>query len=163
MMNKRDLFSSTKNFTWPLSKKLLFSILDDQVSDVFVCELIWERLFYIKKTSNNVWISSEYTPPYWSEKYNIAPEIISERSASIHLTRSIPKSHKQNLKKILDFKGYKIKELYPRRTRRSTATNWLIFWAIESRAKFKEHDKLPILYSPPSTPLCGHKGDSEIK
>ena len=162
-MTRGDFSLQEKKFSWPLSKRLLFSILDDRVSDVFVCELIWERLFYIKKTSIKNWISSEYTPPYWSEKYNNAPEIISERDASVHLTRSIPKSHKQNLKKILDFKGYKIKELYPRRTRRSTATNWLIFWAIESRAKFKEHDKLPILYSPPSNPLCGHKGDPEIK
>ena len=49
-MTKKDLSSLEKKFTWPLSKKLLFSILNDQVSDVFVCELIWERLFYIKET-----------------------------------------------------------------------------------------------------------------
>ena len=162
-MTKVDFSYTEKKFTWPLSKKLLFSILDDQVSDVFVCELIWERLFYVRKTSIKNWISSEYTPPYWSEKYNKAPEIISERAASIHLTRSIPKTHKQNLKNILDFKGYKINELYPRRTRRATAANWLIFWAIESESTFKENDKLPILYSPPFNPLHGHKGDPEIK
>ena len=162
-MTRGDFSSQEKNFTWPLSKKLLFSILDDRVSDVFVCELIWERLFYIKKTSIKNWISSEYTPPYWSEKYNNAPEIISERDASVHLTRSIPKSHKQNLKKILDFKGYKINELYPRRTRRSTAANWLIFWAIESKSSFRENDKLPILFPPPCNPQHGHKGDPEIK
>ena len=162
-MTKRVFSSLEKKFTWPLSKKLLFSILDDQVSDVFVCELIWERLFYVRKTSIKNWISSEYTPPYWSEKYNKAPEIISERAASIHLTRSIPKTHKQNLKNILDFKGYKINELYPRRTRRATAANWLIFWAIESESTFKENDKLPILYAPPFNPLHGHKGDPEIK
>ena len=124
--------------------------------------MIWERLFYIKKTSNNVWISSEYTPPYWSEKYNNAPEIISERAASIHLTRSIPKSHKQNLKKILDFKGYKINELYPRRTRRATAVNWLIFWSIESKSMLKENNKLPVLSPPPLNPIHGHNGDPEI-
>ena len=162
-MTRGDFSSQEKKFTWPLSKKLLFIILDDQVSDVFVCELIWERLFYIKKTLIKNWISSEYTPPYWSEKYNYAPEIISERDASIHLTRSIPKIHKQNLKKILNFKGYKINELYPRRTRRSTAANWLIFWAIESKSSFEENDKLPILNSPPLNQLNGHEGDPEIK
>ena len=162
-MNRGDFSSQAKKFTWPLSKKLLFSILDDQVSDVFVCELVWERLFYIKKASIKNWISSENTPPYWSEKYNNAPQIISERAASIHLTRSIPKAHKQNLKKILDFKGYKINELYPRRTRRSTAANWLIFWAIESKSSLKEYDKLPLLCSPPVNPLNGHQGDPEIK
>ena len=45
-MTKKDFCTTEKQFTWPISKKLLFSILDDHVSDVFVCELIWERLFY---------------------------------------------------------------------------------------------------------------------
>ena len=162
-MISRDLSYPEKKFTWPLSKKLLFSILNDQVSDVFVCELIWERLFYIKEASTKVWLSSKYTPCYWSAKYNEAPQIISERFASIHLTRSIPKEHKQGLKNILDFKGYKINELYPRRTRRATAVNWLIFWCIESKFMFNNNDKLPILSSPPSNPIHGHNGDPEIK
>ena len=162
-MNRRDISSSEKKFIWPLSKKLMFVILDDQVSDVFVCELIWERLFYIKETSTKDWISSEYTPSYWSEKYQKAPQIISERVASIHLTRSIPKDYKQGLKSILDFKGYKIDKLYPRRTRRATAVNWLIFWEIKSNSMLKENDKLPILSSPPFNPIHGHNGDPEIK
>ena len=162
-MNRKDFCSSEKIFTWPLSKKILFSILDDQVSDVFVCELIWERLFYIKETSTKDWKFSKYTPSYWSEKYNKAPQIISERVASIHLTRSIPKEHKQGLKNILDFKGYKISELYPRRTRRATAVNWLIFWSIESKSMLKENNKLPVLSPPPLNPIHGHNGDPEIK
>ena len=163
MMIRRDHSSPDKKFTWPLSKKLLFLILDDQVSDVFVCKLVWERLFYVKEASIEDWISSEYTPSYWSESFYKAPQLISERSASIHLTRSIPKIHKQGLKKILDFKGYKINELYPRRTRRATAVNWLIFWGIESDCMLKEHDKLPMLSSPPLNPLNGHNGDPEIQ
>ena len=162
-MTRKDFSSSKKIFTWPLSKKILFSILDDQVSDVFVCELIWERLFYIKETSTKDWKFSKYTPSYWSEKYNKAPQIISERVASIHLTRSIPKEHKQGLKNILDFKGYKINELYPRRTRRATAVNWLIFWSIESKSMLKENNKLPVLSPPPLNPIHGHNGDPEIK
>ena len=162
-MTRKDFSSPEKKFTWPLSKKLLLLILDDQISDVFVCELIWERLFYIKDKSLDNWISSEYTPSYWSEKFNNAPQIISERVASIHLTRSIPKDHKQGLKRILDFKGYKINELYPRRTRRATAVNWLIFWGIVSTSILKENDKLPILSSPPLNPIYGHNGDPEIR
>ena len=162
-MTRRDFSSPEKNFTWPLSRKLLFSILDDQVSDVFVCELIWERLFYIKEISTKDWTSSKFTPSYWSEKFNKAPQIISERVASIHLTRSIPKKHKQGLKNILDFKGYKINELYPRRTRRATAVNWLIFWSIESQFILQENNALPILSSPPFNPIDGHNGDPEIK
>ena len=162
-MTRRDISDSEKKFIWPLSKKLMFVILDDQVSDVFVCELIWERLFYIKETSTKDWISSEYTPSYWSEKYQKAPQIISERVASIHLTRSIPKDYKQGLKSILDFKGYKIDKLYPRRTRRATAVNWLVFWEIKFNSMLKENDKLPILSSPPFNPVYGHNGDPEIK
>ena len=161
-MTKRNFTSPTTKYTWPISKKLLFSILDDQVSDVFVCELIWERLFYIKETHIEDWLSSAYTPPYWSKKYSKAPQIISDRGASIHLTRSISKDHKQDLKKILDFKGYKINELYPRRTRRATAVNWLIFWAVESNVMLKDYDKLPLLSSPPLNPTQGHKGDPKI-
>ena len=163
MMTKIDLSSPEKKFTWPLSKKLLFLILNDQVCDVFVCKLIWERLFYIKDISTSDWVSSKYTSPYWAEKYNKAPQIISERTASIHLTRSIPKDYKQGLKKTLDFKGYKINELYPRRTRRATAVNWLIFWGIESKSTLKDKDKLPILSSAPINPIHGHSGDPKIK
>ena len=162
-MQEKNADLCTRDLSWPLSKKLLFSILDDQVSDVFVCKLIWERLFYIKQKSIKDWISSEYTPRYWSEKYKKAPQIISERVASVHLTRSIPKEHKQGLKKILNFEGYKIYELYPRRTRRATAVNWLIFWSIESNSALKDHDKLPILSSPPLNQINGHNGDPEIK
>ena len=162
-MKEKKTFLSTKDLSWPLSKKLLFSILDDQVSDVFVCELIWERLFYSKERFSGYWISSEHTPTYWSEKYNKAPQIISERNASIHLTRSIHRDHKQGLNKILDFKGYKINELYPRRTRRATAVNWLIFWINESKSVLKDYDKLPILSPPPLNPINGHNGDPEIK
>ena len=40
-------------FTWPICKDLLFLVLEDRVSDVFVCELVWERLFYTKELSKN--------------------------------------------------------------------------------------------------------------
>ena len=109
------------------------------------------------------WISSKLTPAYWSEKFVKAPQIISERIASVHLTRSIPKEHKQGLKNFLNFKGYKINELYPRRTRRATAVNWLIYWAIESNSFCINTDKLPAASSPSANPAIGHLGDPEIK
>ena len=161
MIKKEDF--AENQFTWPICKELLFLVLEDKVSDVFVCELIWERLFYAREKHTNDWISSELTPDYWSEKFINAPQIISERIASVHLTRSIPKEHKQGLKNFLNFKGYKINELYPRRTRRATAVNWLIFWSIKSNSlPFKEY-KLPRVSSPPINPALGHLGDPEIK
>ena len=150
-------------FKWPISRKILFLILEDKVSDIFVCELVWERLFYINEPSMDGWISSSLSPSYWSEKFIKAPQIISERSASVHLTRSIPKDHKQNLKKILNFKGYKLNELYPRRTRRATAVNWLIYWSIDSGSSLDAFCKLPKLSPPSPNPAKGHYGDPEIK
>ena len=150
-------------FTWPICKDLLFFVLEDKVSDVFVCELVWERLFYIRGTTMNNWLCSELTPTYWSEKFVEAPQIISERIASVHLTRSIPKEHKQGLKNFLNFKGYKISELYPRRTRRATAVNWLIYWSIKSNSFSIKEDKLPAVSSPSVNPAIGHLGDPEIK
>ena len=79
------------------------------------------------------------------------------------MTRSIPKDHKQNLKKILNFKGYKINELYPRRTRRATAVNWLIYWSIDSSSSLDDFCKLPKLSLPSPNPAKGHYGDPEIK
>ena len=161
-MNKNENLAG-KHFTWSISRKLLFLVLEDKVSDVFVCELVWERLFYTREKNMNDWISSELTPPYWSKKFVKAPQIIAERKASVHLTRSIPKEHKQGLKNFLKFKGYKINELYPRRTRRATAVNWLIYWSIESNSFSLKEDKLPVVSSPSVNPAIGHLGDPEIK
>ena len=160
-MHKKEKFVENQ-FTWPICKKLLFLILEDKVSDVFVCELVWERLFYTKEINSNNWISSSSTSSYWSEKFIKAPQIISERIASVHLTRSIPKEHKQGLKNFLHFKGYKINELFPRRTRRATAVNWLIFWAIENDCFSNDNNVIPSSSTPPVNPAKGHFGDPEI-
>ena len=82
-MHKKEKFVENQ-FTWPICKKLLFLILEDKVSDVFVCELVWERLFYTRKATLNNWVSGALTPSYWSEKFEKAPQIISERPASVH-------------------------------------------------------------------------------
>ena len=52
-------------FKWPISRQILSLILDDKVSDIFVCKLVWERLFYINQPSMEGWISSSLTPSYW--------------------------------------------------------------------------------------------------
>ena len=161
-MTKKGSFKQ-KKFSWPISRELLFLILEDKVSDIFVCELIWERLFYVNQPSMNEWVSSSLTPSYWSEKFIKAPQIISERQASVHLTRSIPREYKKGLKNVLHFKGYKINELYPRRTRRATAVNWLIYWAIEFKSLAKDNDKLPRRSYPPLNPAKGHPGDPDIR
>ena len=67
------------------------------------------------------------------------------------------------MKNFLNFKGYKINELYPRRTRRATAVNWLIYWAIENDYFSKDNGLIPSPSSPPVNPVKGHFGDPEIK
>jgi len=161
-MFKKEKLVENK-FTWAICKDLLLLVLEDRVSDIFVCELVWERLFYIRERTKNNWVPSALTPTYWSEKFVKAPQIISERIASVHLTRSIPKEHKQGLKNFLNFKGYKINELYPRRTRRATAVNWLIYWAIENNCFSKDNGLIPSPSSPPINPVKGHFGDPEIE
>ena len=124
---------------------MLWAIVNDQISDRFVCELIWERLFYKKDQDSESWFYSKETPSYWSNYYTKAPQIISERKASIHLTRSINKFNKNIIKEFLNFKGYKINELYPRRNRRITAVNWLISWAKDSKSNISEVGIIPNL------------------
>ena len=154
--------NSSISFSWQVSKKLLISILEDKVSDRFVCELVWERLYYVKEKNFNNWECSNKTPLYWSDKFKYAPQIIAERPASIHLTRSIDKNSKNGLKEFISFKGYKINELYPRRTRRATAVNWLIFWAKESNYLIQDEGALPNLKTPPINPILGHPNDLPI-
>ena len=72
-----------------------------------------------------------------------APEVISIRPASVQLTRSIPRKHKQLLKEQLKFAGYRIGELYPRRTRRATAVNWLLAWLASHEQVLEEEGPLP--------------------
>ena len=52
-MQKKDKFVRN-HFRWPICKDLLFLVLEDRVSDVFVCELVWERLFYTKEPPINL-------------------------------------------------------------------------------------------------------------
>ncbi|MCP9799599.1 DUF1823 family protein [Synechococcus sp. RedBA-s] len=110
----------------PLSRALLMMILDDRLSDRFVCELIWRRLGYGPQEEEAIWLAGPTTPPAWAEAFPRAPELIAERPPSVRLTRSIPAEHKQLLKTQLGFAGYRIDELVPRRTRRATAVSWLL-------------------------------------
>ncbi len=84
---------------WPLSRKLLMEILADRITDRFVTRLIWERLDYQPSDRNDeAWVAGKNTPVSWSKSFPEAPEVISQRNASVHLTRSIPKEYKQLLK-----------------------------------------------------------------
>ena len=149
--------------SWPLSKILLQKILSDRITDRFVARLVWERLGYeLLESSEEIWVPGKDTPIDWGNAYPIAPEVIAQRKASVRLTRSIPKEHKQLLKERLDFKGYRIGQLYPRRTRRATALNWLLAWIEETGEELPQNGPLPELFDPPIDPGEGHPGDLPV-
>ena len=145
---------------WPLSRPLLHQMLDDRCSDRFVCERIWERLGY--DSSEAGWRAGVQTPPDWAEAFPLGPEVIALRPASVRLTRSIAKPHKQLLKQQLAFSGYRIGELYPRRTRRATAVNWLLAWLADRGEPLAEQGPMAPELPPPENPVQGHPGDLPV-
>ncbi len=149
---------------WPLSKALLFNILDDRIKDVFVCQMVWERLGYQRSLlQRDCWEAGPFTPAEWRSDFPEAPQIIVSRKASVRLTRSIRKEYKQLLKTQLNFPGYRINELYPRKTRRATVVNWLLAWSLEMGEELPLEGPLPLLLSPPTNPLNGHPGDPVLE
>jgi hypothetical protein len=147
---------------YPLSRALLEAVLADRTSDRFVCELIWPRLGYGPDGSGG-WCAGPATPSAWREAFPSGPELIAERPASVALTRSIAKEHKQLLKEQLGFAGYRIGALYPRRTRRATAVNWLLAHLAGRGEPLPEQGPLPTLLDPPSDPVAGHPGDLPVR
>ena len=173
-------------YSYPLSRALLEAVLADRLSDRYVCELVWTRLGYSPATGSPApeealkpdpaapnaaavlpalsapWSAGPATPADWAEAFPVAPELIATRSASVRLTRSIAAEHKQLLKQQLGFAGYRIGELYPRRTRRATAVNWLLAQLAERGEPLPELGPLPPLLEPPADPVRGHPGDLPV-
>ncbi len=175
----------------PLSRQLLQLILDDRTSDRFVCELVWQRLGYApadglgdgpaagaeptaEAATADVgaagaaqgpapWRATAATPDDWALTYPLAPPLIAERPASVRLTRSIAAAHKQLLKQQLGFAGYRIGELFPRRTRRATAVNWLLAHLAERDEPLPDTGPLPSLLPQPADPVAGHPGDLPVQ
>jgi hypothetical protein len=98
----------------------------------------------------------------WRESFPIEPQFIALRPPSVALTRSIAKEHKQLLKEQLGFAGYTIGELYPRRTRRATAVNWLLAHLAGRGEPLPETGALPELLPLPADPVVGHPGDLPV-
>ena len=151
------------SLTWPLSRELLEAVLADRLSDRLVAELVWERLGYRQQSgSDGSWLAGSDTPEVWRQAYPEAPEVIATRPASVALTRSIPREHKQLLKEQLHFAGYRIGELYPRRTRRATVVSWLLAWLADQGGELPSAGPLPVLLDPPVNPVQGHPGDLPV-
>jgi len=109
----------------PLNQETIWGILQEELSDATVNQLVWYYLGYRYDSKQEEW-QNDLVPPEWRETYPQPPDFIESRSATVKLTRSIPKPNKQLLKEKLGFKGYKIGEFGPRQTRRATMANWLL-------------------------------------
>ena len=117
-----------------LSTDVVWGIINDEVEDAIAHQLVWDDLGYRWDETTQTWDASGI-PEDWVEKYPEPPRFIDSRPATLKLTRSIPKPNKQLLKNDLGFKGYKINELTPRKTRRATIANWLLSH-LRSQGKF---------------------------
>ena len=109
----------------PLSVDTVWAILNDELDDATVNQLVWDTLGYRYDAATGEW-NSYNAAAEWREAYPTPPDFIDSRPATVKLTRSIPKAHKQLLKEQLGFAGYKVGELVPRKTRRATMANWLL-------------------------------------
>ena len=136
-------------------------LLADRTSDRFVCELVWPRLGYCR-SEDGTWQAGPDSEPAWRQAFPREPQFIAARPPSVALTRSIAKEHKQLLKQQLGFAGYTIGELYPRRTRRATAVNWLLAHLAERGEPLPDTGPLPALLPQPADPVAGHPGDLPV-
>ena len=66
------------------------------------------------------------------------------------------------LKQQLQFQGYRIGELYPRRTRRATAVNWLLAWLAQLEMPLAEQGPMAPECPVPMDPVAGHPGDLPV-
>ncbi|NJN39433.1 MAG: DUF1823 family protein [Acaryochloridaceae cyanobacterium CSU_3_4] len=114
-----------------LTPETFWAILEDKIPDEVVNQMLWYHLGYRYDPTSHQWNTSQVDDP-WVEAYPEPPDFIGSRPATIKLTRSIPSENKQLLKEELEFGGYTIDQLNPRRTRRATAVNWFLSYLKET-------------------------------
>ncbi len=129
----------------PITPETIWAILNDEIDDATANGLVWQVLGYRRADGSSVLVDTlaetlsetggwnlEGVAEDWREAYPEPPNFIESRPATVKLTRSIPPSDKQLLKEQLQFQGYKIGELVPRKTRRATIANYLLSYLNQS-------------------------------
>jgi len=155
------MLHTAPDMPWSLSRSLLLQILEARCSDRFVCERIWERLGY--QPAEPQWSAGPDTPSEWADAFPEAPELIAERPASVRLTRSVPKEHKQLLKQQLNFAGYRIGELYPPPPPPAPRRELAVGLAGPAERAPAGAGALGPELPPPADPVQGHPGDLPVK
>jgi hypothetical protein len=126
-----------------ISNNNLIKIVNLECSDDECNMLTWKCLGYKYNTGLNKFELSEKVFPKWASKYPIPPDLIGitkiysdpaidrpVRDASMDLMRSIPKDFKGGVRNLESegFRGYKLSELTPNKTRRAQLVNWIIYY-----------------------------------
>lgn len=119
----------------------LLNIVEELATDTDVNVLLWKCLGYEFDESTSAWNNNKVFPK-WALKFPEPPDLIGVtrkydpgtdrrvRNASMDLMRSIPRDFKGGVRSLasVGFKGYKLDELTPNKTRRAQASNWLIYY-----------------------------------
>ena len=125
-----------------LSNQNLVKIVNLECSDLECDHLAWKCLGYKYDENLKAFVLSSDVFPKWAAKYPEAPDLIGiarnyspeidkpVRDASMNLMRSIPRDYKGGVRALESegFRGYKLKELTPNKTRRAQMVNWIIYY-----------------------------------
>ena len=120
----------------------LIRIVNLQCTDAECNKLAWKCLGYGYDTATDKFVLTPNVFPKWAAKYPEPPDLIGVtrnyspdvdkvcRDASMNLMRSIPRDFKGGVREVEKegFRGYKLKELTPNKTRRAQLVNWLIYY-----------------------------------
>ncbi len=119
----------------------LVRIVQEETTDIDTNVLVWKCLGYSYDEESRTW-GNDKCFPKWKAKFPEPPDVIGitrkydpetdkkVRNASMDLMRSIPRTFKGGIRNLqsVGFKGFKLKELTPNKTRRAQAVNWLLYY-----------------------------------
>ena len=124
-----------------LSDANLVKIVQLETTDIDTNVLLWKCLGYTYDVESNAW-TNENVFPKWKSKFPEPPDMIGVtrkydpetdkvvRNASMDLMRSIPRTFKGGIRNLqhVGFKGFKLNELTPNKTRRAQSVNWMLYY-----------------------------------
>ena len=125
-----------------LADENIVKIVNLEATDTECNYIAWKCLGYRYNDDKGIFEGSDKVFPKWLAKYPNPPDVIGikrdyrpeidkdVRNASMDLMRSIPRDYKGGVRQLqsVGWKGYKLAELTPNKTRRAQLCNWLIYY-----------------------------------
>ena len=136
-VNVNDVITLTE-----IADENVVNIVNLKYTDQECNVLAWKCLGYQYNKQLDTFELSSNVFPKWASKYPDPPDLIGitrrydpetdkvVRNASMDLMRSIPRTFKGGVRSLVSvgFKGYKLNELTPNKTRRAQLCNWIIYY-----------------------------------